>query len=70
MKNNEVLIWILVAIIVILFFSGFGMPWYGGMMGWMMGYGYGYPLFGWIFMILITVALILFITWMIKQVQK
>ena len=69
MKNNDVLIWILVAIIVILVFSGLGMPFYGGMMGWMMGYGYGYPLFGWLFMILILAALVLFIIWLIKQLQ-
>ena len=38
----------------------------------MMGfYGYGFMwLFGWIFMILVLVALILLIAWLIKQIQK
>ena len=38
----------------------------------MMGlYGYGFMwLFGWIFMILILVALILLIMWLIKQIQR
>lgn len=38
---------------------------YGGMIG-----GFGMGFFGWIFMILIIVALILFIVWLIKQIQE
>ena len=60
--------------------SGFGMM--GGintggnnMMGNYFGYGTGYGmfgmgLFGWIFMLLILVALVLLIIWLIKQIQK
>lgn len=33
-------------------------------------YGGGMYFFGWIFMILILVALVLFIVWLIKQIQK
>jgi len=38
---------------------------YGGMMG-----GFGMGFFGWIFMLLGIVALILFIVWLIKQIQE
>ena len=43
-----------------------------GMMGGMMTgiYGYGGMLFGWLFGLLILVALILLIVWLIKQIQK
>ena len=50
---------------------------YGGNMGMMnymfgMGQGWGWTamIFGWIFGILVLVALILFIMWLIKQIQK
>ena len=74
MKNNEVLIWAIVAIVFLLFFSGFGMMgWggYGGMMNMMYGtYGSGMMTFGWIYGLLILVALVLFIVWLVKQIQK
>ena len=74
MKNNEVLIWAIVAIVFLLFFSGFGMMgWggYGGMMNMMYGtYGSGMMTFGWIYGLLILVALVLFIGWLVKQIQK
>jgi len=66
--KNENLIWLIVGISVLLFFfggfsmmgfGGWGSNWMGGMM-----YGYNYGgmwLFGWLFMTLITVALVLFI---------
>jgi uncharacterized membrane protein len=41
------------------------------MMGGVVGTGmWGMGIFGWIFMILIIVALILLIIWLIKQIQK
>ena len=39
----------------------------GTMMG---GWGYGGMIFGWLFSVLILVALVLFIVWLIKQIQK
>jgi len=44
----------------------------GGCWGGMMygSYGTGMALFGWLFMILVIIALIIFIIWMIKQLQK
>ena len=46
---------------------GFG----GGMMGMMYGgYGGGMMFFGWTFMILVSIALILLIIWLAKQIQK
>lgn len=40
---------------------------HGGMMGeWNIVYGFG---FGWLVMLLIIIALILFIVWLIKQIQ-
>ncbi len=65
-KDNEqtTLIVVIIVVLVLFLFGGFGM---GGMMGFpywgMMG-------FGWIFMILVIVALTLFIVWLIKQIQK
>lgn len=45
-------------------FSGcnFGSMMYGG-------YGFGASIFGWIFMTLMIIALILFIIWMVKQIS-
>jgi uncharacterized membrane protein len=35
------------------------------------GHGYGFMwIFGWIFMLLVFIALILFIVWLIKQIQE
>ena len=75
MKNNEALMWILVAIAVIVVFSGFGTMRfggsYGGMMNMMYGsYGGGMMFFGWLYGILILVALVLFIIWIVKQLQS
>ncbi len=74
MKDRDVLIWSIVAVVILLFFSGFGvMGWggYGGMMGMMYGtYGSGMMAFGWIYGILILAALVLFIAWLVKQLQK
>ena len=43
----------------------------GDMMGNFFGYGmFGMGFFGWIFMLLVIVALILLIVWLIKQIQK
>ena len=68
MKNHEIIILILVALIIVLIFSGFGNS---GDWGMMSGSGWGIMgIFSWLFMTLILVALILFIIWMIKQIQK
>ncbi len=74
MKNNETLIWVIAIIaVVVLLFGGFGMGFggYGGMMNMMYGaYGGGMMFVGWLYGILILVALILFIAWLVKQIQK
>ena len=74
MENNNLLIGIVIAVAIFLVFGMFG---FGGMMGGgygMMGnLGYGFGgmwIFGSLFMILILVALVLFILWLIKQLQK
>ena len=71
--NNNLLIGIISAVALFLVFGMFG---FGGMMGGyscMMGnWGYGFGgmwIFGFLFMTLILVALILFILWLIKQLQ-
>jgi uncharacterized membrane protein len=69
MKNENLVIGIIVLALILLFFGGFGM------MGWgsygMMGYAWpGMWLFGWLFMALIIVALVLLIAWLIKQLKK
>ncbi len=77
MKNNETLMWILIAIAVIVVFSGFGAMrfsgsyGYGGMMNMMYGsYGGGMMFFGWLYGILILIALVLFIVWLWNQIQN
>ena len=41
------------------------------MMQWMFGTSFSFMwLFGWVFMILVIVTLILFIVWLFKQIQK
>ena len=75
MKENETIIAVVIVFAVIILFGGFGMMGfssygYGGMMG-NFGYGFGGMwLFGSLFMVLILVALVLFIAWLIKQLQK
>ena len=66
-KDNSISIVLIVLLAFIVLSGIFG---FGGMMGGysMMG-GYGWS-FGWIFMTLILIALVLFIIWLIKQIQK
>ncbi|MBS3087252.1 hypothetical protein J4226_01530 [Candidatus Pacearchaeota archaeon] len=75
MKNNNQLIWIIITICAVLFISFFGFTgtsryemmdgFYGNMMG-----NFGMGLFGWLFMSLAIIALMLFIVWLIKQIQE
>ncbi len=69
--NNNLLIGIIIAVAVFLLLGMFG---FGGMMGsgygMMGGFGLGSMwIFGFLFMALILVALVLFILWLIKQLQ-
>ena len=78
MKDNERNILIIVVVVLLFFFlfGGFGMMGYNnygyGMMGNIMGFsGFGFMwLLGWLFMILIIVALVFLIIWLAKQIQK
>ena len=67
--SNVILTGVIVVIVLFLIslFSGRGY----GMMG-MMGFGYNpfMALFGWVFMLLIIIALVLFIIWLINQLQQ
>ena len=70
--DNNLLIGIIITVAVFLFFGLFG---FGGMMGsgygMMGGFGLGSMwIFGFLFMTLILVALVLFILWLIKQLQN
>ena len=74
MENNNLLIGIAIAVAIFLLFGMFGfggmMGGYGGMMGnWGYGFG-GMWIFGFLFMTLILVALVLFILWLVKQLRK
>lgn len=71
MKQDNSLIWVVIAVAAFLLIGSFGFGWAGyGMMPMMYGsYGSGMMFFGWIFGVLILVALILFIMWLIKQLQ-
>ena len=72
--KNEALIWIIIVVAVLfILFGGFGMGYgnYGGMMGMMYGnYGSGMMFYGWLYGILVFVALILLIVWLVKQIKK
>ena len=71
MKNETLVLIILGAIVLALLFTGVGYGGYGGMMSMMYGnFGGGMMFFGWLYGILILVALILFIVWLAKQIQK
>ncbi len=71
MKNDttkDVLIIVIIVMSILLLFSGFGMM---GLPFGMGSYGFGGMwFFGWLFMILFPVALILLIVWLIKQIQN
>ena len=70
--NNNLIIGIVIAVAVFLLLGMFGfggmMPGYGMMGNW--GYGFGAMwIFGFLFMALILIALVLFIFRLIKQLQ-
>ena len=66
MKNENLIIGIGVLVFIVLLFGGFG-----GMMNMMYGtYGSGMMFFGWIYGLLILIALILLIFWLAKQLQN
>ncbi len=75
MKNNDQWIWIVIAICAILLINFFGFSRMGryGMRG---GFysniigGFGMGFFGWIFMLLIIVALVLLIVWLAGQIKE
>ena len=72
--NNNLIVGIVIAVIVFLLLGMFG---FGGMIGgsygmmgnWGFGFG-GMWIFGFLFMTLILVALVLFILWLVKQLQE
>jgi len=78
MKEKNLLLWVLGIVAALFLLGGFGMfgygnssYGYGGMMNMMYGtYGGGMMFFGWIYGILITVALIFFIIWLFQQIQN
>jgi len=72
MEDNNLIIGIIITVVVFLLL---GMSGFGGMMGgdgmvgnWSYGFG-GMWIFGFLFMTLVLVALVLFIFWLIKQMQ-
>lgn len=72
--NSNTGIIVIVLLLAILFFGGFGYGMmgcgnYGGAWGMMSGF-YGNFWFMWIFMILTVAASAIFIIWLIKQIQK
>ena len=83
MENNRNTLIVIAMVLVVAFFV---MPWggrWGGFCGMMGNYGSSYNNynsgwgmmsggfgFGWIFMIIILVALVLLIVWLVQQLQK
>lgn len=72
MKKINLILPILLSLIGLVSANGVEGTGYCGMMGGMMTgiYGYGGMAFGWLFGILVLVALVLLIVWLIKQIQK
>ena len=76
MEKNETTIVIVIMVAIVLLFSGFGMMGFGGygmhnMADWMYGTGFGFMwIFGMIIWILIITALVLFILWLVKQLES
>ena len=72
-ENNNLLMGIVIAVAVFLLLGMFGfsgmMGGYGMMGNWNYGFG-GRWIFGFLFMALILVALVLFILWLVKQLQS
>ena len=84
-SSQNIWIVVIAVLFAVLFFGGLGGMMggngygYGGMMNWACGgiynegsnVGFGSMwVFGWIFMTLIIIALVLLIFWLIKQIQK
>lgn len=74
-SENENFLIIIAIIVLLLIFGWFGMMNFSyrtnGMMSWMFGAGFGFMgIFGWLFMTLVLIALIILIVWMIKQMQS
>ncbi|MBS3099484.1 hypothetical protein J4462_04690 [Candidatus Pacearchaeota archaeon] len=77
MKNDNAVIWVIAGVLIFFFvFGGFGTMGFngcgiGGMMNWMFGAGFGFMwLFGMMLWILVMVALVLFIMWLVRQLQS
>lgn len=74
-STDNTLTIVLIIFLLIVLFGGFGMMGFGGMGGMMRGFGFNYgnygimPIFGPIIMLLITIAVVLFIVWAIKQIS-
>ncbi|MBS3091388.1 hypothetical protein J4217_02995 [Candidatus Pacearchaeota archaeon] len=70
-KESNIVLAVVIVLVILLFFGGFGMMgfWGAGMISGFFG-GFGFMwIFGWMITILILVALILFILWLVKQLQ-
>ena len=72
MKNKFIILIASILLLTSFVFAQTNQGFYGCGMGAMMygTYGFGLMAFGWIFSILILVALILLIFWLVKQIQK
>lgn len=79
METNKTALIVFIAVILALLLV---MPW-GGMIGWnnnyrygsMMGmmYNYGFSgmwIFGWLFMVVVLIAIVLLIIWLMQQIHK
>ena len=71
MKTEETIAIVLIVVLAMFLFGGFGwgMMGYGGY-GMMNGFYSGFGFFGWLFHLAIFVALVLLIIWLVKQLQN
>ncbi len=72
MENENIWVIVIIVVLILFLFSGFG-GMMGGGYGMMGNWGYGFGgmwFFGALFMALILVALVLFILWLVKQIQN
>ena len=72
MKNQIAILIVVVSVVLFLVLGGIGLVFsgYGGMIGMMYGYyGSGMMIFGWIYGLLILIALVLLIIWLARQIN-
>ena len=77
MEKKEIVLLVVLGLALLILFNGFGFvgcsgyrAGYGGMMGWMFPSFGSMMIFALIFWVLLIAALVLFVMWLVKQLQE